>query len=136
MSSPQRAVDELLRENTELRHRLAELERVVSIVEASSEAILSTATDGTILAWNRAAERLYGYTPGEAVGRSHFELVPFELLAEHKDAVARAVCGEAVLFDTRRRRRDGKIVDVTVLYVSLADPNGKPIGLSMLSHRR
>jgi PAS domain S-box-containing protein len=130
------SLDELLRENTELRHRLAELERVVSIVEASREAILSTATDGTILAWNRAAERLYGYTPGEAIGRSHFELVPFDRLAEHMDAVARALCGEAVMFETRRRRRDGSFVDVTVLYVSLADPNGKPIGLSMLPHKR
>ena len=130
------SLDELLRENTELRHRLAELERVVSIVEASSEAILSTATDGTILAWNRAAERLYGYTPGEAVGRSDLEIVPFDRLAEHEDAVARASYGEAVMLDTRRRRRDGSIVEVTVLYVSLADPDGKPIGLSVLSHRR
>lgn len=136
MSLSQPAVDELLRENTQLRHRLAELERVVSIVEASSEAILSMATDGTILAWNRAAERLYGYTPGEAVGRTHFELVPFDRLAEHEDAVARALCGEAVMFDTRRRRRDGKLVEVTVMYVSLADPNGKPLGVSVLAHRR
>src|SRR6185503_1642862 len=128
------SLDELLRENTELRHRLAEAERLVTIVEASSEAILSTATDGTILAWNRAAERLYGYTAGEAVGRNDLELVPFDRLTEHKDAVSRALRGEAVMFDTKRRCRDGKLVDVTVLYLSLADPNGKPIGLSVLSH--
>ena len=62
--------------------------------------------------------------------------MPFDRLTEHKDAVARALCGEAVMFDTRRRRRDSSVVDVTVLYVSLADPNGKPIGLSVLSLRR
>ena len=130
------SLDELLRENTELRHRLAEAERLVTIVEASSEAILSTATDGTILAWNRAAERLYGYTPGEAVGRNDLELVPFDRLAEHKDAIARALIGEAVVIETKRRRRDGKFVEVVMMYVSLSDPNGKPIGISQLSHKR
>jgi len=144
------SLDELLRENTELRMRLAELERalaeaaaielqrsrVVSIVEASSEAILSTATDGTIMSWNRAAEKLYGYTPGEAVGRSDLELVPFDRLHEHQHAVRRALGGEAVMLDTRRRRRDGKLVDVTVMYARLADPNGKPIGISTMAHTR
>lgn len=142
--------DELRRENIELRNRLAELERalaeaaavelqrsrVVTIVEASSEAIMSTATDGTIVSWNRAAERLYGYTPGEAVGRTDFELVPFERLHEHQEAVRRALHGEAVVLETRRRRRNGSNVDVTVIYARLADPNGKPIGISTMAHAR
>lgn len=142
------SVEELRRENRELRSRLAELEqeleaaataaaersRVVSIVEASSEAILSTALDETILAWNRAAERLYGYTPGEAIGRSYLELVPFERLVEHRDAVARALVGEAVIVDSPRRRRDGRLVAVMMIYARLADPTGKPIGLSILAH--
>ena len=144
------SLEELLRENSELRHRLAELERalaeaaaielqrsrVVSIVEASSEAIMSTATDGTILSWNRAAEQLYGYTPGEAVGRTDLELVPFDRLTEHQDAVRRALRGEAVMLETRRRRRNGLCVDVTVMYARLADPNGKPIGISTMAHAR
>ena len=130
------SVDELRREVSELRVRLAEMERVVSVVEASSEAIWSTATDGTIMSWNRAAERLYGHTPGEAIGRSDLELVPFDRLAEHKAVVARALAGETVLLDTCRSRRDGSIVDVTIMYVRLADPNGKPIGISVIGHQR
>jgi PAS domain S-box-containing protein len=144
------SLEELLRENSELRDRIAELERalaeaaavelqrsrVVSIVEASSEAIMSTATDGTIVSWNRAAERLYGYTPGEAVGRTDLELIPFERLSEHQDATRRALRGEAVMLDTRRRRRNGTYVEVTVMYARLADPNGKPIGISTLAHAR
>ena len=144
------SLEELRRENSELRNRLAELERalaeaaaielqrsrVVSIVEASSEAILSTATDGTIMSWNRAAEQLYGYTPGEAVGRTDLELVPFDRLAEHQDAVRRALRGEAVMLDTRRRRRNGSFVEVTVMYARLGDPNGKPIGISTMAHAR
>jgi PAS domain S-box-containing protein len=144
------SLEELRRENSELRDRLAALERalaeaaaialqrsrVVSIVEASSEAIMSTATDGTILSWNRAAERLYGYTPGEAVGRTDLELIPFDRLTEHQDAVRRALRGEAVMLDTRRRRRNGTYVEVTVMYARLADPNGKPIGISTMAHAR
>jgi PAS domain S-box-containing protein len=144
------SLDELLRENSELRNRLAELERalaeaaavelqrsrVVSIVEASSEAIFSTATDGTILSWNRAAERLYGYTPGEAVGRTDLELVPFDRLKEHQEAVRRATHGEAVVLETKRRRRNGTYVEVMVMYARLADPNGKPIGISSMAHAR
>jgi PAS domain S-box-containing protein len=144
------SVEELRRENRELRERLAELERalaeasaielqrarVVSIVEASSEAIMSTATDGTILSWNRAAERLYGYTVGEAVGRTDLELIPFDRLTEHQDAIRRALRGEAVMLDTRRRRRDGTYVEVTVMYARLGDLNGKPIGISTMAHAR
>jgi PAS domain S-box-containing protein len=144
------SLEELTRENTELRNRLAELERalaeaaaidqqrarVVSIVEASSQAILSTATDGTILSWNRAAERMFQHTPGEAVGRSDLELVPFDRLVEHKSAIARALAGEAVMLETKRRRRDGKLVEVVIMYARLADPTGKPIGISMMAHER
>lgn len=144
------SLEELRRENSELRNRLAELERaleeaaaverrhqrVVSIVEASSQAIISTATDGTILSWNRAAERLYGYTPGEAVGRVDLELVPFDRLAEHQDALRRALRGEAVILETRRRRRHGSVVEVAIMYARLADPSGKPIGISTMAHAR
>jgi PAS domain S-box-containing protein len=144
------SLEELRRENSELRNRLAELERalaeaaaielqrsrVVSIVEASSEAILSTAMDGTIVSWNRAAERLYGYTPGEAVGRTDLELVPFDRLSEHQESIRRALRGEAVMLNTRRRRRNGTYVEVTVMYACLADPNGKPIGISTMAHAR
>ncbi|MBA3818949.1 MAG: PAS domain S-box protein [Deltaproteobacteria bacterium] len=142
------SLDELRRENSELRSRLAELERalaeaaaheqarsrVVSVVEASSEAILSTAMDGTILSWNPAAQRLFGFTAGEAVGRIDLEIVPFELLVEHQHAVERALRGEAVMIETRRRRRDGTSIAVSVIYARLADPTGKPLGISTMSH--
>ena len=71
---------------------------------------MSTATDGTILSWNRAAEQLYGYTPGEAVGRTDLELIPFDRLSEHQDAIRRALRAEAVMLDTRRRRRNGTYI--------------------------
>ena len=141
-------VDELRRENAALRQRLAELERaldeaeqtdrihrrMISIVEASSAAIASTALDGTVLCWNAAAERLYGWSAGHAVGRSQLEMVPFDRLAEHTDAVARALRGDPVVLETRRRRGDGREVRVSVLYARLADRDGKPLGLATIAY--
>jgi len=127
--------DDLRRENGELKNRVAQLERVVSIVEASIEAIVSTAVDGTVLSWNAAAQRLFGFTPGEAVGRSQLELVPFDRLAEHTAAVERALRGARVVLETRRRCKDGREVWVEVRYARLVDVGGKVFGLSVFAHR-
>jgi PAS domain S-box-containing protein len=128
------ADDDLRRENEELKSRLARAERLATLVETSSEAIVSTATDGTIVSWNAAAERLFGFTGGEALGRNALELVPFELLAEHRDAFERARRGGPVAFTTRRRRHDGGQVAVAVTYARMAEPGGKLLGISILAH--
>ncbi len=132
MSSPN--FDDLLRENRDLRTRLARVERIVTLFEASSEAIVSTATDDTLLCWNAAAQRLYGFTAGEAIGRSHLELIPFDRLAEHASAVQRAMRGEPVVLETRRRKIDGSEVRVVVTYARLAEPDGKILGIATMAH--
>ena len=128
------SIEELWRENLELRTRVDELERAGTVVRTSSEAITSTALDGTILWWNAAAERLYLFTPGEAIGRSHLEIIPFERLTEHADAVARALSGVPVILETRRRRQDGSQVVVRVLYSRLADEDGRATGFATMAH--
>jgi PAS domain S-box-containing protein len=126
--------DDLRRENAELRTLLARAERIVSIVEASSEAIVATAMDGTIVSWNAAAERLFGFTPGEALGRNVLETVPFDLLGEHREAFERAGRGRAVSLSTRRRRRDGDEVIVAITYARMAEPGGKLLGMTIMAH--
>ena len=126
--------DDLRRENAELRHRIALLERVASVVEASPEAIVSTAPDGTVLSWNAAAHRLYGLTPGEAIGRSFLEQVPFDRLVEHAQIVERAQAGARVVVQTRRRRKDGSELAVEVRYARLLDPDGRLLGISIIAH--
>ena len=126
--------EDLARENAELRARLQQLERMASVVQASNEAIVSSATDGTIVCWNAAAERLYGFTIGEAIGRSDLELVPFERLKEHESAVDLARRGASIVLDTRRRRRDGSQVAVAITYARLTDPDGKLLGISTIAH--
>ncbi|HEY5933135.1 MAG TPA: PAS domain-containing protein [Kofleriaceae bacterium] len=126
--------EDLVRENAELRARLQRLERMAWVVQASNEAIVSSATDGTIVCWNAAAERLYGFTIGEAIGRSDLELVPFERLAEHESAVDLARRGASIVLETRRRRRDGSQVSVAITYARLTDPDGKLLGISTIAH--
>jgi len=126
--------EELARENAELRSRLQQLERLASVVQASNEAIVSSASDGTIVCWNAAAERLYGFTIGEAIGRSDLELIPFERLAEHESAIALAKRGASIVLETRRRRRDGTQVSVAITYARLTDPDGKLLGISTIAH--
>lgn len=127
-------VEDLARENAELRSRLLQLERFASVVQASNEAIVSSASDGTIVCWNAAAERLYGFTMGEAIGRSDLELVPFDRLSEHQAAVDLARRGASIVLETRRRRCDGSQVSIAVTYARLTDPGGKLLGISTIAH--
>jgi PAS domain S-box-containing protein len=124
--------EDLLRENEALRQQLARAERIVAMVESCSEAIVSTSTDGTIVCWNTAAERLFGFT--SAVGRNILELVPFDRLSEHRDALAAASRGTTVVLATRRRRDNGSEIEVAMTYARLADSNGKLTGYTMLAH--
>lgn len=126
--------DDLRRENAALKTRVERLERVASVVEASSEAIVSTAADGTLLSWNAAAQRLYGFTAGEAIGRNCVELVPFDRLAEHAHALARAAAGARVVLESRRRRKDGREVAVELRYARLVDPAGVLLGMAIVAH--
>ena len=149
-SPPASPVDELRREKLVLQLRIAELEqalhdaeeaqharaRAITIVEASSAAIFSTAVDGTLLCWNAAAVKLYGLSIGDAIGRNALELVPFDRLAEHLSAVRRAIAGEHVLLETMRRRGDGSAVAVRVMYARLVDEHGKLLGVSTHAHAR
>jgi len=129
MATTTSSTEELARENAELKSRLAQLERFATVVQSSNEAIVSSVSDGTIVCWNAAAERLYGFTTGEAIGRSDLELVPFERLAEHESAVELARRGASIVLETRRRRRDGTQIAVAVTYARLVDPDGKLLGI-------
>ena len=86
------------------------------------------------MCWNLAAERLYGFTIGEAVGRSDLELIPFERLAEHASAVGLAKRGASIVLETVRRRRDGSQIAVAVTYARLADADGRLLGISTIAH--
>ncbi len=105
-----------------------------AIVRSSDDAILSKTLDGIVTSWNRGAEELFGYSAAEMVGRSALYLFPPECLAEERDILERLRRGETVKhFDTRRIRKDGRIVDVSVTISPLLDGEGRVLGISKIA---
>jgi PAS domain S-box-containing protein len=107
---------------------------LAAIVESSEDAIISKDLTGIITSWNRGAERAFGYTAGEAVGRSITMLIPGDRLAEEDHVLARVARGESVdHFETIRQRKDGTLVDVSLTVSPIRDENGTIIGASKIA---
>jgi PAS domain S-box-containing protein len=110
---------------------LAERARLAAIVDSSNEAIMSMNLDTTIVTFNPAAQRLYGYSIEEIRGRSIRTFVPAERLAEFAERIeSKVLRGESIQgLRTQRQRRDGKLIDVEVDVAPLLGADGKPTGV-------
>lgn len=105
-----------------------------AIVESSEEAILSEDLNGIIESWNRGAERLYGYSPSEAVGRSVHLLVPDRGRAESDQFLGKIRNGELVdHVETTRVRKDGTEVAVSVTISPVLNKDGVVVGASEIA---
>jgi PAS domain S-box-containing protein len=113
-----------------------ERERLFSaVVESSNDAIITKALDGTITAWNKAAERLFGYSAAEAVGKSIDIIVPPDQRADVDDILARIGRGERIeQHETVRMRRDGGRVDVSLSISPIRAATGEIVGASKVAH--
>src|SRR5437899_11547870 len=88
---------------------------LAAIVESSDDAIISKNLDGTILSWNRGAERMYGYSAREAIGRPIAFLIPPELRHEVDQILERIKAGQRVgHHDTRRLTKDGRVLEISL----------------------
>jgi PAS domain S-box-containing protein len=109
------------------------LYQLAAIVEQSHDAIYSTALDGTILSWNRGAERLYGYAPDEAIGQRAAMFVPEDAQPNVDEIVARIARGEhAEPYETERLRKDGSRVYVSISLSPLFDDTGEVTGCAVV----
>ncbi|GID27853.1 hypothetical protein Abr02nite_28360 [Paractinoplanes brasiliensis] len=109
--------------------------RLAAIVESSNDAIVSKALDGTIQTWNSGAERLYGYTAAEMIGHDVTRLLPPDRLFEEKHLLSRVNRGETVpQHETRRMRKDGRIIEVSLSMAPVRDDDGRIIGASTVAH--
>lgn len=107
---------------------------LASIVDWSHDAIVSKDLNSTITTWNKAAERLFGYTAEEAVGSSVMMLIPDHLRGEEEDIIARIKAGTAVqTYETVRRRKDGTLVEVSLTISPIRAANGRIIGASKIA---
>ncbi|CAN7627389.1 PAS domain S-box protein [Rhizobium sp. LjRoot98] len=107
---------------------------LAAIVESSDDAIVSKSLQGIITTWNRGAERLFGYTAEEAVGRPITILIPEDRLQEEPAILARIHAGERVdHFETIRRRKDGSLLDISLTISPIRNRDGKIIGASKIA---
>jgi PAS domain S-box-containing protein len=122
----------LRRESASERDRHTERERLFSaVVESSTDAIITKAPDGTITAWNPAAERLFGFTTAEAVGSRVDIIYPPERRTELSEMLDRIGRGEAIeRYETVRQRKDGSLVDVSVVLSPITSAAGEIVGAS------
>ena len=110
----------------------AVVRRLAAVVENSVDAIFSKDLDGTIRTWNRGAERLYGYSRDEAVGRSVRMLVPEDLADEWAKVMAMLARGEHVeQLETERVRKDGQRIAVALTVSPIRDSDGKVVSASV-----
>jgi PAS domain S-box-containing protein len=108
--------------------------RLAAIIESSEDAIVSKDLNGIILSWNKAAERIFGYTAAEAIGRSIMMLIPADRLAEEDLVLSKIRRGERVEhFDTIRQRKDGSFVPISLTVSPIHDPSGDVIGASKIA---
>jgi PAS domain S-box-containing protein len=106
--------------------------QLAAIVESSGDAIIASTLDEHIRSWNKGAERLFGYTEEEVIGQPLSLLLPSGCEAKEPALLARLAKGEAVApFETRRRRKDGSDLDVSVTISPVRDSGGDLVGASI-----
>jgi PAS domain S-box-containing protein len=105
-----------------------------SIVNSSDDAILSKTLDGKITSWNPSAEKAFGYSFLEIIGKHISVLIPPHLLGEEKEIMNRIIAGYSVdHYETERIRKDGKIIHVSLTISPLKDSLGQVVGASKIS---
>ena len=107
---------------------------LAAVVDSSDDAIVTKTLDGTIRSWNRGAERIFGYTADEAIGRSIFLIIPEDCVEEEKDVLARVQQGERIdHFETVRLRKDGRRIPISLTVSPLRNEAGAIIGASKVA---
>jgi PAS domain S-box-containing protein len=118
----------------ELADQKFALEHLAAVVNWSDDAIIGKDLNGTINAWNRGAEKIFGYAASEIIGKPMLILFPPERAKEEIEFLARIRRGESVEhFETVRVRKDGTAIDVSVTVSPIRDGNGVIVGASKIA---
>jgi PAS domain S-box-containing protein len=119
---------------TDLKQAEQASQRLAAIVESSGDAIVSKDLNGVIASWNQGAERLFGYTAEETIGKSVTLLIPPERHDEEQSILERIRRGESIEhFETVRRRKDGSLLDISLTVSPIRDTKGNIVGASKIA---
>jgi PAS domain S-box-containing protein len=124
----------IARDVSEQSTLVRERNRLGAIVDSSDDAIISKDLNGVIQTWNRAAERMFGYTAGEAIGQSITLIIPDDRLAEEGEVLRRIRGGRRIdHFETVRRRKDGTAIPISLTVSPVHDRAGRIVGASKIA---
>ena len=139
ISDRKRVAEELRRANEELRRRTAEQlgeyrSRLALIIDSSDDAIISKNLDGTITSWNKGAERIYGYTSEEVIGKPISLLAPNNRADEITEILQKIAEGESIEhYESERVAKNGRRLNVSISVSPLRDAKGDIVGASAIA---
>jgi PAS domain S-box-containing protein len=127
------AAQELRKSEEGTRENAKRLSELAAIIESSDDVILSKDLNGTITSWNDAATRVFGYSTEEMVGASILKLIPEHLHSDEKTILESIRAGRRIEhFETVRRAKDGRLVEVSLTVSPIKDEEGRVIGASKI----
>ncbi len=130
------------RDITDRKEAEEKMQHLAAIVQSSEDAIIGKRIDGTITSWNKGAEKLYGYTENEMIGKSISHLIPPNNKSEMPEILDRILSGEHIeQYETVRRRKDGQDIQISLTISPIRDPEGRiiaasTIGRDITNHKR
>ena len=108
--------------------------RLTAVVEHSDDAIITKTLNGVITSWNPAAERIFGYSAEEAIGKSVTLLIPEKHRDEEPEILDRLRRGQRIdHYETTRKRKDGALINVSLTVSPIKDSRGRVIGASKIA---
>jgi PAS domain S-box-containing protein len=126
-------VSSTIRDITERKRVERGRDQLASIVDYSNDAIIGKSLEGTIINWNKGAERLYGYSAAEAVGKPIAILLPPDRADELHEIISKLQRGEIVSEETVRRRKDGTLINVALTVSPIKDSSGRVTAASAIA---
>ena len=124
----------IARNISEQQKALEKQATLAAIIDTSDDCILSKTLDGNITSWNKAAERMFGYTEKEVLGKHISLIIPPERLSEEHYIISEVSKGNKIdHFQTIRKARDGRQVAISLSVSPIVDENGKVIGASKIA---
>jgi PAS domain S-box-containing protein len=119
---------------TEQKRAEAAAMRSAAVVRSSRDAVVAKDLNGVITDWNQSAQRIFGYKPKEIIGKSILTLIPRERQSEESEILRRIGGGDSIEhYETVRRRKDGRLIDVSLTISPIKNLEGKVIGVSKIA---